>query len=57
MTKENTPEREALSPEQIRRLQELTSGLQYGTITLVFQDGALIQLECSEKIRLQRPRA
>lgn len=57
MTKENTPEREPLSPEQIRRLQELASGLQYGTITLVFQDGALIQLERSEKIRLQRTRA
>lgn len=56
MLKDNVPGKQPLSPEQIKCLQALASGLQYGTITLVFQDGTLIQLERNEKIRLQKPR-
>lgn len=44
--------REPISAEQIRKLQELARSLRYGTLTLVFQDGRLIQIDKNEKIRL-----
>ena len=46
-------EKKPLSDEQIARLQKLAANLQFGTVTLVFQNGALIQLERNEKIRLK----
>lgn len=44
--------REPIGAEQIRKLQELARSLRYGTLTLVFQDGRLIQIDKNEKIRL-----
>ena len=41
-----------LSPEQIENIKQLADGIRYGTITLVFQDGELIQLDKSEKFRI-----
>ncbi len=41
-----------LTPAQIARLQEALRGLQYGSVTLVFQDGVLVQIERNEKIRI-----
>lgn len=45
--------KEAISPEQINRIEKLASEMRYGTITLVFQDGHLIQIEKNEKFRLK----
>lgn len=42
----------ALSPEQIENIQRLAEGIRYGTITLVFQDGELIQIDKNEKFRI-----
>lgn len=36
-----------------QRLQELLRGLQYGSVTLIVQDGKVIQLEKSEKVRMK----
>lgn len=45
--------REPISAEQICQLQLLAQGLRFGTLTLVFQDGKLIQIDKNEKIRLK----
>ncbi len=42
----------ALTPEQLRHIQALAENIKYGSITLVFQDGILIQIERNEKIRV-----
>ena len=42
---------EPISAEQIRQLQLLAQSLRFGTLTLVFQDGKLIQIDKNEKIR------
>lgn len=42
-----------LSPQQLRQISEFAEGLLYGTISLIFQDGKLVQIERSEKIRLK----
>ncbi|EGK07157.1 hypothetical protein HMPREF9374_3918 [Desmospora sp. 8437] len=34
------------------RILEMLKGMRYGSITLVVQDGKVIQLEKSEKVRL-----
>ena len=44
--------REPISAEQIRQLQLLAQGLRFGALTLVFQDGKLIQMQASAS-RLQ----
>lgn len=43
-----------IAPQQLRQIEQLAEGLRYGSITLVFQDGILIQLERNEKIRVSR---
>lgn len=40
-----------LSPRELQRISELAKDLAYGTISLVFQDGKLVQIERHEKIR------
>jgi hypothetical protein len=47
----------SLPADVIRHLNETTSGLQYGTVTLVFHDGKVIQIERNEKLRLNSPRS
>lgn len=47
-------QREAISQEQIKLIRELADTIRYGSITLVFQDGMLIQVDKSEKIRISK---
>ena len=42
-----------LTEEQIQKIQEAVRDIRYGTVTLVIQDGRLIQIDRSEKIRLK----
>jgi hypothetical protein len=45
-----------LSPEQrelLLHVHDLLGGIAYGTVVLVLQDGKVIQVETSEKIRLK----
>ena len=37
----------------IEKILQLTNTIEYGSVTLVIQDGVLIQIETSEKIRLR----
>lgn len=43
-----------ISPQQIQQIQKLAEHLAYGSISLLFQDGKLIQIDKSEKIRLPK---
>ena len=51
-TKEGT--RQTITPDQLTRIQELANGIQYGSIELVFQNGLLVQIARSEKIRITK---
>jgi hypothetical protein len=44
-----------LHPELDRKIREALASIRYGTVTLVVQDGKVIQLDKSEKIRLAGP--
>ncbi len=41
-----------LTDENLRTVQELLADLRYGSVTLVVQDGRVIQIEKHEKVRL-----
>lgn len=41
-----------ITDEQVEKIRKLASTIEYGTVTLVFQNGLLIQVDKSEKIRL-----
>ena len=38
-----------------KQLREALRAIRFGTVTLVIQDGRVIQIDKSEKIRLKRP--
>lgn len=42
-----------ISNEDIEKLYEMAKTIKYGSITLVFQDGVLIQIERNEKVRVK----
>jgi hypothetical protein len=44
--------RPAITAEQLKQLQEMAETIRYGTISLVFQDGLLIQIDKNEKFRI-----
>lgn len=41
-----------LSENNVRTLNELLHGMRYGTVTLIVQDGKVIQMDKTEKHRL-----
>lgn len=43
----------SISEENLKRLLELLKTTQYGSVTLVVQDGIAIQMERNEKLRLR----
>ena len=48
----STPQ-EGLSKELELKIREALAEIRYGTITLVIQDGQVIQIDKNEKIRLK----
>ena len=40
--------------EALRRVEAALRGLRFGTITLVVQDGVIVQVDRMEKIRLEK---
>lgn len=49
------------SPESVERIDEVLGkirsalrGLRYGTVTAIVQDGVVVQVERTEKVRLER---
>ncbi len=44
-----------IHPDLERKIRDALVSIRYGTVTLVVQDGRVIQLDKSEKIRLVGP--
>ena len=42
-----------LKPEQLKKKKKIISSVKYGSVTLIIQDGVLLQIEKNEKIRLK----
>lgn len=55
MTKigENEWSSDIISPEHLSKLMDLLKDIRYGSITLVIQDGKVIQIDKNEKVRLK----
>jgi hypothetical protein len=41
--------------DALDRIQAALRGLKFGTVTAVVQDGVIVQVERTEKVRLDRP--
>ncbi|MBQ2669723.1 MAG: YezD family protein [Clostridia bacterium] len=52
MKKENIT-KQALTEDQIERIKELSRKIRFGSRTLFFQDGILVQIDVNEKIRVR----
>ena len=46
--------KEAVTDQQLRQILEMAKTIRYGSINLIFQDGILIQIDRSEKIRVSK---
>ncbi|MEH6946042.1 YezD family protein [Bacillus sp. JJ634] len=46
-------EKDKQSIDIFQRLQEMLASMRYGSITLVIQDGKVIQVERNEKVRIK----
>lgn len=52
MDSRNEEKRAPITEEQMKKILALADTTRYGSITLIFQDGRLIQIDHSEKIRV-----
>jgi hypothetical protein len=43
------------SSEVLSRVREALSGLRYGQVTVIVQDGVVVQVERTDRVRLSRP--
>ena len=43
--------------DALDRIGSALRGLKYGTVTVVVQDGVVVQVERTEKVRLKRPKS
>ena len=43
--------------DALDRISAALRGLKYGTVTVVVQDGVVVQVERTEKVRLERPKS
>ncbi len=44
---------ERISQEDIRKIKEFIESIQYGSVTIIIQDGRIIQIDKNEKIRMK----
>jgi hypothetical protein len=42
--------------DALERIASALKGLKFGTVTVVVQDGVVVQVERTEKVRLERPK-
>jgi hypothetical protein len=49
-----TQETDADAALALERIQDALRGLRFGTVTVIVQDGAVVQVERTEKLRLLR---
>ena len=43
------------SADALRRIRDAVSGLRYGSVLVIVQDGVVVQIERTEKMRLEKP--
>ncbi|MDP4182740.1 MAG: YezD family protein [Bacillota bacterium] len=43
----------SISEADLRKLIELLNSISYGSVTLIIQDGRIVQMEKNEKLRLK----
>jgi hypothetical protein len=41
--------------QALERVRDALNGLRYGTVTVIVQDGVVVQVERTDKVRLTRP--
>lgn len=46
-------EKSILKREQLQELERIIASIKFGSVTLIIQDGVLLQIEKNEKIRLK----
>jgi hypothetical protein len=51
---EDTPETRRLSPEVEQEIVRAVGRIEYGSVEIVVHDGRVVQIECREKIRIDR---
>lgn len=56
MSSENSIETDPLSPA-LESVREALRGLRFGTVTIVVHEGAVVQVDRTEKLRLARREA
>lgn len=49
------PLTEPRADQALARVREALIGLRYGTVTVIVQDGVVVQVERTDKVRLTRP--
>ena len=54
MSTESSALKEAITASQVERIKAMAQNIRYGSITLVFQDGILVQIDKSEKIKISK---
>lgn len=52
MSSQKEGKRAPITEEQLKKILALANATNYGSITLIFQDGRLIQIDHNEKIRV-----
>ncbi len=43
----------AITEENLKKLLEILDNIKYGSVTLVVQDGVVVQIERNDKLRLR----
>lgn len=46
-------QKSVLKREQLQELEKIITSIKFGSVTLIIQDGVLLQIEKNEKIRLR----
>lgn len=44
---------QVISPDHLKKLLESLGSIKYGSVTLIIQDGKVIQIDKNEKVRLK----
>ena len=50
--KKETEQKKPITQEQLQKIEQMAQNIRYGSLTLIFQDGVLIQVDKNEKMRL-----
>lgn len=47
-------ERGKVSKEELLKIKEFIEGIRFGSVTVIVQDGRIVQIEKQEKLRMDR---